>query len=511
MSFAFTLTDQDVDDAMAAVSQLESYIDSGKSAKILSAFIKLNKNFAYIQHQYLVSQANYYADLHNEEAYSAYISGEDAYMTVREECLRVLKKLYQSDLAIKDTIFAEWTDRELNMLTASNEAVIALEKEQNDLMRQYLALDNPESPEWSASVENIYFQFVGNAKQIAAYYNYENYYDYAAKDIYIRQYTNAQRESFRENVKSTIIPYYLQINAQYKAQRDQLSKAQKAQLTALRKDPCLEGNEYLSGYINSYPSKMKTIMGYLFSRNAILYSSSENAHQVAYTNYSSYCEQPYIFLGNGVQDMLTLVHELGHYVSFYHFTDATLPYDTAEVHSQGNEWLMMQYLSEKLDPEVYDVFLLWRLLNGLDTIIVSTIVDEYEERVYTDKNLSSPDDFRTIMNEVLDGYPGIEQIDTQEWFYTYAQHVTIQFPVYYLSYATSELAAMSFYALAEEKGYEEAQRTYTKLCLETPTDSVFLETLQDVGLPDPFKAESVTKIIESFDAVLEADAMLPAA
>lgn len=511
MSFAFTLTDRDVDDALAAITQLETYIDTGKNVMILSAVMKMNIKMEYIQHQYLVGQVKYYSDLSNEEAYNAYVSSEDAYMTVREGCLRVLKKLYQSDLAIKETVFADWTDSELHVLTASNEAVIALEKEQNDLLRQFLALDDPESAEWSATVENIYFKFVGNAQQIAAHYGYENYYDYAAKDIYMRDYTKAQRESFRENVKNSIIPYYLQIDAQYKAKRDQLSEEQKAQLSALRNEPCLQTNEYLSGYINSFPETMKTIMGYLFDRDAVWYSSSENAHQVAFTNYSSYCDQPYIFLGNGVQDLLTLVHELGHYAAFYHFVDASLPYDTAEVHSQGNEWLMLQYLNGKLDQEVYDTFLLWRLRYGLDTIILSTIVDEYEERVYTGNGISSPQDFRTIMNEVLDGYPGLAQIDTLESFYIYAQYVTIQSPVYYLSYATSELAAMSFYALADEKGYKEAQRTYIELCLETPTDKLFFETLQDVGLPDPFKANTVAKIIESFDSVLEADVVLPAA
>lgn len=511
MDFAFTLTDKDVDDALSAITQLESYIDSGKNVMILSAIMKMNNKVEYIQHQYLVGQVMYYTDLNSEEGYNAYISGEDAYMTVREESLRVLKKLYQSDLPIKDAVFADWTDSELRALTASNEAVSTLEKEQNELQLAHLTLENPESAEWTAAVEGIYFKFVDNAQQIAEHYGYENYYDYAAKDIYMRDYTAAQRESFRENVKNSIIPYYIEIDAQYKAKRDQLSEDQKAQLSALRKDPCLQTNEYLSGYINSYSGNMKTIMGYLFDRDAVVYSSSENAHQVAYTNYSYYYGQPYVFLGNGVQDMLTLVHELGHYAAFYHFADATLPYDTAEVHSQGNEWLMLQYLSGTLDQEVYDAFLLWRLRYGLDTIILSTIVDEYEERVYTGNKLSSPEDFRTIMNEVLDGYEGIEQIDSNDAFYIYSQYVTLETPVYYLSYATSELAAMSFYALADEKGYEEAQRTYIKLCLETPTDKLFFETLQDVGLPDPFKAETVTKIIESFDAVLEAEMVLPAA
>jgi len=282
-------------------------------------------------------------------------------------------------------------------------------------------------------------------------------------------------------------------------------------LKALRKDACLADNVYLTGYIDSYPEEMRTIMHNLFDREAAVYTQADSAHVVAFTNYSEYYDQPYVFYGNNAQDLLTVVHELGHYASFYHFTDATLPYDTCEVHSQANEWLMLHYLNGEIDPDVYEAFLLWRLDYGLSMIVVCTVVDEFEELVYRQNALHSPEEFRAILYRVLDEYDTIDGVMDYEDFYIYAQYVTMESPVYYLSYATSELVSMLFYTIAEEQGYEEAQEIYINLCLETPIGEVFFDTLMDVGLPNPFETDTVREIIHAYDALYEETAWNQAA
>lgn len=509
MSFAYTLTDQDEEDALALVRELGTYIESGDNEKIISAADRLQEKVDYLSHQYLIAEIKYYSDMEDGEAYENYVTSEDAYLNVREETLRVLKILHKTDLSAKENIFADWTDAQIKELAFSGEA-IALQKARSDLEREYLALDDSAGT-WSAEVEEIYCRFVNSGRQLAALYGYDNYYDYAANEIYMRKYSEEQRASFRENVKEKLLPFYLEVDASYQEKRSQLTEEQKDLRYALRYDPCLESNEYLAGYISSYPEEMKTIMNHLFDRNAVVYTESPNAHGVAYTGYSEYCDQPFVFLGKGVQDLMTVVHELGHYTAYYHFNDAQLPYDTCEVHSQGNEWLFVHYLDGKIDPKVYEVFLLHRLRIGLQIVIMSTLVDEYEEQVYNSGEISSPGAFKTIMNAVLDNYPGIEAFATRESIYNYAQHVQIETPVYYLSYATSELASILFYTVAEEEGYIAAQKIYTDLCLKTPVDKVFFDTLSDVGLPDPFAVETVEKIMDAFDDFQGENALQPAA
>ena len=49
ISFAYTLTDQEVTDALASIAQLETYIDEGKNRKILSAFEEMDEKTDYIR------------------------------------------------------------------------------------------------------------------------------------------------------------------------------------------------------------------------------------------------------------------------------------------------------------------------------------------------------------------------------------------------------------------------------------------------------------------------------
>lgn len=482
---------------------METCIDNGKNRKITAAYEDMDEKTDYIVHQYVSAEIGYYSDLDDDTAYERYVEAEEYYMDVREEYMRVMKKLYASDLSAKDKIFADWTAQQLKELETSNEAVIDLERQQNDLLREYLELEDPESASWSKAVEDIYFDYIACSQQLAAYYGYDNFYDYIANEIYMRQYTDAQREAFRSNVKEVILPFYIEVAELYDTKRAQLTKEQKAQFDALRREACPADNLYLTGYMDSYPEEMRTIMHNLFDKDAAVYTQSDSAYVVAYTNYSEYYDQPYVFYGNGAQDLLTVVHELGHYASFYHFTDAALPYDTCEVHSQANEWLMLHYLSDKLDPDVYEAFLLWRLDYGLSNIVACTVVDAFEELVYRQNALKSPEDFRTVLYSVLIEYENIDYIMDYEDFYIYAQYVTMESPVYYLSYATSELVSMLFYTIAEEQGYEAAQDIYIDLCLETPIGEVFFDTLMDVGLPNPFETDTVREIIHAYDTLHE--------
>ncbi len=497
MSFEYVLTEKDIDEALSLITELETHIDSGGNRKIVSTAKNLEENINYILNQYDISKVIYYSDLSNEEYYDMYIFAEDSYMTVFSEYIRIMKKLYNSDLAAKEKVFADWSKKNIQDLNISSEEILNIEKQQQTIVNSYLSLNNSGTEEWSQEVDNLYFEFTAGAQQLAQCYGYDNYYEYATKEIYNREYSLQQREALRQNVKNTILPLGNEIYDLYIEKCSQLTDTQKEQLEALKSNTCLPTNEYLTGYINSYPKQMKTIMNYLFEREAVVYADSENSFATAYTGYAEYSEQPYIFFGNDTQDLLTVVHELGHYAAYYHF-DVNLPVDTAETHSQSNEWLMLDYLDGKLDQDVYQALCLWRLSKGLDNIVICTVLDDYEETVYTTDKIDSPEDFKYILYSVLDEYDGINQLKSYKGWYTYAQKVILKTPVYYLSYATSELVAMSFYAVAEENGYQTAQEIYIDLCLETPTDNTFFDTLMAVGLPDPFDAENLTKTINAF-------------
>jgi hypothetical protein len=503
ISFAYTLTDQEVEEAFASIAQLEAYIDSGKNRKIVSAVDVMDEKLDYVDHQHGIGRISYYSDMDDETAYENYVHAEEQYLALDEERMRVLKKLYHSPLSAKDDVFADWNERELKKMETSSETVTALEQNQKNMVREYLELDDSDPEVWSEAVDEIYYRFVNSARQLAACYGYDSYYDYASWEVYVRKYTPQQRESFRSNVKEHILPFYLEVDAQLYEKYESLTKEQKMQLSALKYDVCRSDNKYLTGYMDSYPEELRSIMYNLFTRDAAVYTEKDTAHYAAYTSYSEYYDQPYVFFGNDLQDLLTVVHEMGHYASLYHFADKDLPYDTCEVHSQANEWLLLNYLGDQIDEDVYETFLLWRLGYGLSTIVDCTIIDEYEEIVYTQEEIASPDEFKQIMYQVLDGYENIDWVISYDDFYNYTQHVVLESPVYYLSYATSELVSMLFYTVAEEQGYESAQELYLNLCLKTPNDNLFFDTLMDVGLPNPFEVNTMHRLVEAFAGITD--------
>ena len=62
---------------------------------------------------------------------------------------------------------------------------------------------------------------------------------------------------------------------------------------------------------------------------------------------------------------------------------------------------------------------------------------------------------------------------------------------------------MTFFTVASEDGYGEAQKIFTDLCLETPVGVSFFETLTDIGLPDPYQPDTFLRTKDAFKAVLE--------
>ena len=119
MSYEYTLTKEDVDNALTLIAQLESFINDRNNTQIIEAEKTLREMDDYITHQYIVAEINYYSDLEDVNAYDAYVTAEDAYMTVREESMRVLRMLYESDLTAKAAVFLDWTSKDLKSLQVS--------------------------------------------------------------------------------------------------------------------------------------------------------------------------------------------------------------------------------------------------------------------------------------------------------------------------------------------------------------------------------------------------------
>ena len=483
ISLEYTLTQEDLTEFTQLVKDCEEAAMDGTNVLALNlAMSELLEKFDYIDAQSNVGYLEYCQNQVDPTALAHYKESEAIMSSARLQYMAMLKKL-ATESPIKDELFAGWSEEDMAMLLVDNELVSALQLENSEITRQFYAL--AEDEKWSASVSDLYVQFVENNQEMAAAYGYDNYYEFASEQIYGRSYTAAQRTQFRGYVASCVLPLYEDVYEEYSTSYDALTDAQKLEYEAL-----YGSREYLDGYIDSFKGSINQKMSAMLTRkNASIFAKGENALKGAFVDYISYFEQPIAYFGPGYQDVLTVVHEMGHYVAFHHFDQSILPYDLAETHSQGSEWTFMAYMqSQEITPAVYEAFYLERALSGLITVLYSTIVDHFEELVYTAETPIKADGYKALMDSVCAQYKGVEESlakTVQHTPFEYAQHVTIASPVYYLNYAPSELASMGFYVIAQQKGYASAQAAFTLLQEGVDPESDFLTAIKEAGLPSP--------------------------
>ena len=198
-------------------------------------------------------------------------------------------------------------------------------------------------------------------------------------------------------------------------------------------------------------------------------------------------EDAICYFGPGYDGTLTLVHEMGHYASTLNLDLNACPMDLAELHSQGNEWLFMNQVREELDPNVYAVIRDYKMYMDMCTILVSFMVDDFEERIYTtDVSGYTREDFDAVADEVCQAYGGVDFVNNfLTDFQSYWRLVVMESPVYYVSYAMSDVAALNLYTIASQDT-QQAYEIYGHLLKDLDMELGFQENLKQVGLSGPF-------------------------
>jgi hypothetical protein len=226
-----------------------------------------------------------------------------------------------------------------------------------------------------------------------------------------------------------------------------------------------------------------------------VFASGENSYPGAFTTYLFDYSEPIAFFGPGYHDMLTVVHEMGHYGAFSRHGMGA-PIDFCEVHSQTNEWLFVAFLEDELSPEVHELIELSRLVEGLERIILSVAVDECEERLYT-SGVQSVEDISSIVSEVTSLYG--EDISEKLRLEKYFRLVAPENPAYYLNYAVSEIVSMGNYVDATED-LAKAQSDYDDFIFDS-----YDPEITKLGLRDAFEEETYEALIDTFSGEDGAD------
>ncbi len=483
----YTLTQADLDACSALMQECERMaLEAGSADALTQKLLELDDLYAHISTQEQLAYIYYCLDLNDQAASDRYLFASAAAADLYSEYMEMCRRVDNADIAPnRETFFADWTEAELAMMRKYHPEQTELEKKNDTILVNFRNLSDDQIMDQAPS---YYLQLLKNNNSIAQMNGYENYWEYAYVELYERDYGKAELEVLRATLAQEVPALMELLIAALERELSAFTQKEYANIVSLLYDDC-EGEllyNLLQPYLKTFPEHASDVMLGMFDRENSFYTDSENAYAGAFTGYWAEGDRPFCYFGPEYQSLMTHVHELGHYYAATTYGGLDIPLDLAETHSQGNEWMLMQYLDTRLDEKIYNALLINQMIEALATVYRCVVIDHFEQLCY-EENPQSKQQIEDVMNRVVAMYGGRDVVNQCAGdIDLYWRYVVIESPVYYISYAVSGLAAMQF--------LWQPQTLYLELLeYEYPEES-FLNVLYALELEDPFSQECFSMI-----------------
>lgn len=457
----------------------------------------------YITGQNQIAQIEYYLDINNAQKQQTLMYISD----IRSKCVA---DFYSFSLPIYESMYREFyyygmTEDQIEEYIGeiefvNNEEYQALIKRNNEIEIQFDALGDGAAN--SPKVPELYAEFVANNNRLAKIVNenYNNYAEYAYKEVYGREYDPADAVKIVEYAKEYIVPvlkytynsWYGLWPSGYVSDGDR--EAVYTQLTESFFDN-YNSNLYLNDYIDlmAFTSNQDKQISFsdemdkMFENGNYFHGEDKKSMEGAFVTYLYDFNTPIAYFGPGYDNPFTVAHEFGHYMNeVYNPDSGSQSYDLFEMHSQGNEILYLYYLTDKYTTGyAFDLIESYNMFNMLITVISALSVDTFEQAVYSntysgtyadvimaDGNIDSKE-YDLLYKSILidfDVYTDDGDDENDILSATYWRNVTIGSPCYYISYAVSALSVLQLYPMAQED-YDAAIDSYLKLFTYTDVEA----------------------------------------
>lgn len=223
-------------------------------------------------------------------------------------------------------------------------------------------------------------------------------------------------------------------------------------------------------------------------------------------------KSPFIFANfNGTSgDVDVLTHEAGHAYAFYRAAReielSALRSPTAEaceVHSMSMEFFTAPWYKSFFGDQTakYEYS---HLESALDLILRGCMADEFQERVYSNPEMT-PDERNDLWNELEHLYRPYVHSEGLVFYERGAdwqrQHHFFTHPYYYIDYSLAQVVALEFW-VEMEKDWKRAWEQYQEFVSYGGTKT-FIGLVESVGLTSPMKEGCLKEIAEYSEAWLE--------
>jgi uncharacterized repeat protein (TIGR02543 family) len=373
----YTATPEDFEAAKATVERMkEAGMNDIDSFEAL--YDEFETVFYHLAEQMTVASIIYYCDMSNEEAQDRHLNINDMFRDLQNAYNVALQDLLENS-PHSDELFEGWTEEEKQSLRDYRPEIMELRSQVDALEVLYNDLDD-RSSSYGEKVAEYYRQMIVLNNQIAVMNGYNNYYDYATKEIYGRDYSAEDLNKFHGYVRSNISS---KIDGLIKAWRNvKLGSNEDLYNAFMERDFDSMDDNYVMMYFDSLgDTNMGVAMRDVFENENCVFTNSGNPHPTAFQTWLYETEKPFCLFG-GQKSSTTVIHEVGHYYAAY-INDDIDDYDLCETHSQGNEFLFMDFCSDKLPKNVFKSAIMYQLINTCGTITFASIVDQFEQAVYS--------------------------------------------------------------------------------------------------------------------------------
>lgn len=381
-------------------------------------------------------------------------------------------KLVEDYMLKEETTKIQANNKEMNMKDIMEDTSLSAE--------QFYALYDQWYTAYNKEVGQILLKLIKVDNEIAKLHGYDTYVDYAYDNFY-RDYSPAEAKQYIANVKELVPSLYAQLYKKNIAATALL-------INYTYKDEATLLQTIEKGFITKYP-QLKPAYDYMLQYNLYDIENRANKSTGAFTTYFNYLDQPFIFINYSLpyETVLTLIHEFGHYYSYYEIGMNNGGLDLDETYSQAMELLAFDaydaiFQDEKLS-EAAQIYVLSALLSS---VIQGCLYDEFLQTVYQKPDITVQE-MNQIYEELAKTYKF--EVDGRSW--SKITH-NFQTPFYYMSYSVSAVVALEIWLKDLEEAHS-GMEIYSDLIQAGQTNG-FIDTLTAVGLNNPLQKATLQEI-----------------
>lgn len=348
--------------------------------------------------------------------------------------------------------------------------------------RQYVSGYKSIMKKKNKALGNIYVKLVKVRQKLAKYYGYNSYADYRYEVAYSRDYSVKQVSKVYKDIKKYIVPVFLELAQS--TDENAISHLDARFEKMSTKKQC----ELMKPYLSQISPSLFKAFEYMEKNNLYDIAYSDTKKDEAFTTILTQYLEPYLYSQQGFNfyDMMTLIHEFGHFHGFYvNYLDGNdySNLDLAEIHSQALELLYTKFYKKMLGKKDGAAAIQYTLLQRVDSIIEGALYDEFQQKVYALKK-PTLNKINRIYTKLCKEYGLVDEDSTTISYGWMDVSHNFSSPFYYISYCMSVIPA---FELWEESivDWKDACEKYMDI-VEHGERSPYLETLEECDLSNPF-------------------------